>query len=365
MATTFYNSSRLPKELQYMIWECALRPDAPGVHFFKINDMSTFPAEGAVVRDVRLYTLIKMFNLTISVRSTFISMNQITIRKRYQAWWKDGNPSTYEVDSGLWTACKESRYVMEHAFGPCIWPCLRRNLNYPPETVKDETMISFHAVTNKEKGCYSLRPRQDLIVFQIERMPIFYPFNCYRGIDFLVHHELAPDHVGLEFDPVWAEAIIEYHKNPSLSDGVVVVTRLLGATQRCDNLWVIDYNLTRKFNVSRQEGPIERGLMKFQAGNRRFVEVRYDKEDAYKWRDWEKMRKSSSSCCPPAKLEALKLLSQNWTHWPDSRMYTWKKIGLLGWEQIWQRSCGWGIRCQELTGRVIKAGETILFYFAT
>ncbi|CAJ0543187.1 Ff.00g004530.m01.CDS01 [Fusarium sp. VM40] len=51
MATNFFDFSRLPKELRYMIWECALRPDVPGVHF-KMNDkhdMPAFSAEGTVV----------------------------------------------------------------------------------------------------------------------------------------------------------------------------------------------------------------------------------------------------------------------------------------------------------------------------
>lgn len=265
-----------------------LRPDVPGVHFFKMNDthdMPAFSAEGTVVQNVRLYQHIRMFYLVIPVCSTSISMNHSTIRKRNQAWWKDGNPSTYEVDSELWTACKESRYVMEQAFGHFVSPSLRQNPNHPPETVKDDTMISFHAVTNKETRFYSLRPRQDLVVFQIERIPVFYPFNYYRGIDFCGHRKLAPHHVGLEFDPAWAEAIQEYHKDPILSNGGVVVTRLAGAAQRCENLWVIDYNHTRRFDASRQRDLIERELVTFQAGNHCFVEVKYDKEDKYTWRD--------------------------------------------------------------------------------
>lgn len=329
MATTFFDFSRLPKELRYMIWECALRPDVPGVHFFKMNDthdMPAFSAEGTVVQNVRLYQHIRMIYLVIPVCSTSISMNHSTIRKRNQAWWKDGNPSTYEVDSGLWTACKESRYAMEHAFGHFVCPSLRQNPNHPPGTVKDDTMISFHAVTNKEKRFYSLRPRQDLIVFQIERMPVFYPFNYYR--------KLAPHHVGLEFDPAWAEAIQEYNKDPILSNGAVVVTRLVGAAQICENLWVIDCSLTRRFDASRQKDPIERELVTFQAGSHRFVEFKYDEEDNYTRRDWEEVHKSSRNCRAPATLKALKLLSRNWTHWPGSSMYQRKKVRLLGWKQI-------------------------------
>lgn len=223
-----------------MIWGCALRPDVPGVHFFKMNDthdMPAFSAEGIVVQNVRLYQRIRVFCLLILVYSTSISMNHLTIRKRNQAWWKDGNPSTYEVDRGLWTACKELRCAMEHDFGQFVCPSLRQTPYHPPGTVKDDTMISFHAVTNKEKRFYLLWPRQDLVVFQIERMPMFYPINYYRGIDFLEHRELASHHVGLEFDSAWAETIQEYRKDPILSDGGVVVTRLAGAAQRCENLW--------------------------------------------------------------------------------------------------------------------------------
>jgi hypothetical protein len=44
--------------------------------------------------------------------------------------------------------------------------------------------------------------------------------------------------------------------------------------------------------------------MTFQAGNRRFVEVKYDQEDVYTWREWEEIRKHSSDCRRPASLEA-------------------------------------------------------------
>ncbi|SPJ74530.1 uncharacterized protein FTOL_04261 [Fusarium torulosum] len=179
MATTFYNFSRLPKELRYMIWERALRPDVPGVHFFKMNDITVFPAQATVVQNVRLYRYIRTLCLALPVRSIHYTNESLNgTQKGAQTWWKDGNPSTYEED------------------------------------------------------------------------------------------------------------------------------------------------------------PIERELMTFQAGNRRFVEVKYDKEDVYTWREWEEIRKRNSNCRRPASLEALKRLSQNWIYWPASNMYPWKKIRLLGWEQI-------------------------------
>lgn len=154
-----------------MIWERALRPDVPGVHFFKMNDITVFPAQATVVQNVRLYRYIRTLCLTLPVRSIHYTNESLNgTQKGAQTWWKDGNPSTYEVDSGLWTACKESRYVIEHAFRHYIWLGLRRNPNDLPETMKDDTMISFHATTNTKKRCYSIRPRQNLLVFQLERI---------------------------------------------------------------------------------------------------------------------------------------------------------------------------------------------------
>lgn len=83
---------------------------------------------------------------------------------------------------------------------------------------------------------------------------------------------------------------------------------------------MIDYNLTRRFDASRKQDPVERELVVFQAGNHRFVEVKCDKEDNYKWRDGEEIHKSSRNCQAPATLKALKLLSRNWIHWPGSSM---------------------------------------------
>jgi hypothetical protein len=151
---------------------------------------------------------------------------------------------------------------MEHTFRLGTWSGLRRNPNDPPEPMKDDTMISFHATTETEKRYYLIRPRQDLFVFQLQRIILPVTFNYCLRVAFFGPRELKPHHVGLEFDPAWADAIREYHKDPMFYEADFI-TLLAGLAARCDNLWVIDYNLTRRFDASRQESPIERELMTF------------------------------------------------------------------------------------------------------
>jgi hypothetical protein len=65
-------------------------------------------------------------------------------------------------------------------------------------------------------------------MFQLERMPFLSCFNNYRGIAFFGRHELKSHHVGLEFDPAWADAIRQYHRDPILRDGEDFITQLAG-----------------------------------------------------------------------------------------------------------------------------------------
>ncbi|KAI0837127.1 hypothetical protein F5Y06DRAFT_272053 [Hypoxylon sp. FL0890] len=110
--TTFHPFSELPKELRDLIWDAAIRRDVPSAHFFTawdgMHDASIFP---------------NMVELSVAGRGVDhgvpcgLAAPRCNRAEPHCASWFDNNPSVYMEDSGLWTACKESREAMIRRFG--------------------------------------------------------------------------------------------------------------------------------------------------------------------------------------------------------------------------------------------------------
>ncbi|KAK3496772.1 uncharacterized protein B0T23DRAFT_372643 [Neurospora hispaniola] len=115
--TTFHPFPKLPWELRYDIWDLVIRPlDRPGVHIFCIEERKLEDSEpkecDVICGPIPLES--GDSNLHISVPAATMSSGPA------------GNVSTYMIDGGLWTACKESRAVMERVFRHQMWDPKRR-----------------------------------------------------------------------------------------------------------------------------------------------------------------------------------------------------------------------------------------------
>ncbi|KAM6530213.1 hypothetical protein FALCPG4_008338 [Fusarium falciforme] len=117
MATTFDRFSDLPRELRDEIRRFAIRTTRPGVHIFRLyND---FKDDHAGARD--------------SLSSARFFTGQCLAEPSWDRYFHstntdcgDRNVSTYLIDGGLWTACKESRLLMEKRFRNSEWGYLRK-----------------------------------------------------------------------------------------------------------------------------------------------------------------------------------------------------------------------------------------------
>ncbi|SPJ85375.1 uncharacterized protein FTOL_11156 [Fusarium torulosum] len=171
--STFHQFSDLPRELRDTIWSFAIRDDNPGVHIF-----------GDFDNKKRHY-----FNSLDENRS-------------------DENVSTYLIDGGLWTACKESRLIMERHFRQSEWPKeLQCDKYYGSLTKGHFNMPATGYFQGGELHCLKVFPHKDLFVLQLDdiarygwcpgdlKSPLGKNLRGYKGVR----------HLAIEYRPEWAE----------------------------------------------------------------------------------------------------------------------------------------------------------------
>ena len=117
MAAEFHFFPFLPWELRNQIWKLAIRPALPGAHVFRFSDA------GASEQDGPDHESSDDDNSYISksrLAAPQCLPKGVDFSPAAQAAapisWTLNNPSTYLIDSGLWTACKESLLVIEKEF---------------------------------------------------------------------------------------------------------------------------------------------------------------------------------------------------------------------------------------------------------
>jgi len=109
-----------------MIWKFAVRPTLPGAHVFRVynsDDSKHADPQHETTRDHRYISDHALFCWGLQPR---LAAPQCLPRRvggfdpSTQAAapisWTRNNPSAYLIDSGLWTACKESLVVIEQEF---------------------------------------------------------------------------------------------------------------------------------------------------------------------------------------------------------------------------------------------------------
>lgn len=87
--------------------------------------------------------------------------------------WDANNPSAYLVASGLWTACKQSRQVMQETYETVIWDAYRHmfpdQVKFAPDTERDELArmpATLHVRDRGKDRYFTVFPNDDLFYFQ-------------------------------------------------------------------------------------------------------------------------------------------------------------------------------------------------------
>ncbi|KAF4982952.1 hypothetical protein FZEAL_1522 [Fusarium zealandicum] len=188
--------------------------------------------------------------------------------------------SAYLIDGGLWTACKESRLVMEQQFECQKWDSERRDSirNHRGWQRFTERMpaTGYFATDDPHKHYFTVFPHQDLFLLHYEDLkntpwnkinwdiPIGSTLRGFGGLR----------NLALIYNPEWGDQVIKAEPATNELDIVQTLVQAAFDAEYADTIWFIDYSLKRKVMAPtlKQSGRMSRAKT-FYASDRRFVEV--------------------------------------------------------------------------------------------
>ncbi|KND89048.1 hypothetical protein TOPH_06352 [Tolypocladium ophioglossoides CBS 100239] len=276
--TTFHPFPTLPAELRHQIWDLAVREDRPGVHFFILSNLEQDEHKPDQAHDISVCR----YPLVVATGRSWNATSPL---------YNSGYLSTYMADSGMWTACQESRQAMERKFKTAYWRSRRDNLDLGTLStgVGLENSPSTLAVrVANEQRYISIFPEVDLFLLQPSD-PRSINWNCIQAETPLLSLSggLKVNNLAFEFQPhdkSWEIAIDDdFCRMDTL---VGCVARTAGDPSFIGNIWFIDHRLQR-VAASPQLGnsdadqrqyskDCDDGRCEFYSNDCRFVEVRKD-----------------------------------------------------------------------------------------
>ncbi|KAK6215073.1 hypothetical protein QIS74_08092 [Colletotrichum tabaci] len=273
---TFHGFPLLPGEVRNQIWDLAVRPaHFRGVHYFSILELELQEASETFASQLIWGDA---YN---SLGATWLTDDGLSSLGRAPS-----NPSTYAIDWGLWTACKESRSFMCHRYGVAKWADFLRRQQEKEERDQQqkelrrekpgsEEIPATFALKNEDFfHSLALFPRYDLIALQLNGNYWLFGMALRR----LALRPRILDltdiyHIAIEFDPSWSVNELEQYQrevegeiegeedrlDPKLYDTYdnLVDIRRRGILKKT-TLWFIDNSLRCKAAVV-DEGCTELG----------------------------------------------------------------------------------------------------------
>ncbi|KAI3398064.1 hypothetical protein diail_9928 [Diaporthe ilicicola] len=273
----FHLFGQLPQELQDLIWDLAIRDDGPGAHFFTIYDAA---------KD--LNSVVGPAQVVHATSATHVSAHRVGFaapqrRGTSHLSWTHGNISDYLTDSGLWTACRDSRMRMLSRFRPAeTSPQVSRRTVPADLGAVDRARRSPMATVNMqfqgedgERRYLTIRPSSDLLCLQpagggslvseatTDQWRYITDFPVLRWPTPGGHRMGEPSrlrNIAVEFDRARGP-------NPwvcPLRSWVRLWLRLSHAEHVAglENFWLIDYSLARRYKAAGDR----RGRRTFRAG---------------------------------------------------------------------------------------------------
>ncbi|RYP06042.1 hypothetical protein DL764_003405 [Monosporascus ibericus] len=248
--STFTRFAKLPKELRDEIWTAAIRPDQPGVHYFTIYNRSD-EKESSTIGDDAAFIMPHPEEPDVPSAVAAPRCNRSEPNARS---WITSNPSTYLIDGGLLTACKESREVMDKHLRALlgvlmtkqVTPILRHSdKNYNQEKDPDAA-VTASFVQHGERRYFRVKPELDLFVLQP------YDFDTlddwwHFGYSAYIFGKPHVGHIALEYGPKWASDFESEVGFSYCADGALgcVSRATTNENTWVENLWFIDYRIRR------------------------------------------------------------------------------------------------------------------------
>ncbi|KIL87353.1 hypothetical protein FAVG1_09057 [Fusarium avenaceum] len=289
--SAFHQFSDLPRELRDMIWGFVIRDDNPGVHIF--SDFDNKKKNVAETRRLMSCGQKSSTYAALSWRHYFDSLDENRSIE---------NVSTYLIDGGLWTACKESRLIMEKHFRQSEWPKAQESDRYYDNLTKENFKLPGTGYfQGDELHCLTVFPHRDLFVLQMDDIardgwctvglnsPLGKNISGYRGVR----------HLAIEYRPEWDEESCHLQDciTRTLIDAIFEIGHDVGT------LWFIDHTLKRSKNAPAFKEITDDSwrMNAFYASDRKFLEVDrfdYPKRKAdwqYVKPRWDKSNRKHSS----------------------------------------------------------------------
>lgn len=312
MATTFHRFSYLPRELRDEIWRFAIRTTRPGVHIFRVDDQSKTSDSTSL--------------------ASFFAGGYLTEPSRDQYFHNpntdcgDRNVSTYLIDGGLWTACKESRLQMEKRFQSSEIDYLRRQqsgrvvfqLWLMPET-------GYFTSSGGARRYFTVLPCRDLFVLQPDLLNKIH--WDWKGL--IIHVELSKwfRHIAIEYDPEWAVRLRQDSQHEGAQRIVQALTSFSLDAYGNARLWLVDHSIKRKKDAPAfKEVPSGNSTNAFYASDRKFLEVECGSE-APNLDHWECTQQVTEEDYDDSSIHFLSLLRSGVDDSYDC-------FGLLGWDDL-------------------------------
>ncbi|KAJ4320393.1 hypothetical protein N0V84_005887 [Fusarium piperis] len=289
MNNTFQRFPCLPPELRDQIWKFALRNSIPGVHVFKIYNAVLDNGVDNNIDVMSGYESHDCQRLAAPDRKE----NSSTGSQNTDGTQNLDNPSTYLIDGGVWTACRESRYAAQRHFGLFKWRSL-----YEKDPERFQHMSTREKLDMPATGCFASKdpysfavfPNRDLFIFRPHDIRTIGPRDPSQYACIGAHWQgfRGFQHIALEYDREWADKLHDVF-SPELDDVIRSIVRL-GYHTAGDKLWFIDYTLKRRHEAAVESSPSEnRERATFYMEGKRFVEVDCSANSLENWECTERV----------------------------------------------------------------------------
>ncbi|EWZ79235.1 hypothetical protein FOWG_16600 [Fusarium oxysporum f. sp. lycopersici MN25] len=243
MFDSFHCFRNLPVELQIEIWSSAVRPAKAGIQIFSLSSghRSQPHEDGASEAP-----WVDSYYLTAPKWAFGPKSSRVNGFDEITASWTNNNLSTYLIDSGLWSACKQSHHVMRNILGPTKPIAIRTKMRCG----RSNANMDAPGSDSSQQPIIIVSPSQDLFILQLDDLDMFswslledvLPNNTAQGV-------LRIPHVGWQYHPSWAASLHAsswIRSLDSLCCYIVYGARFGGL----ETLWLINYRIKRKHWVS-------------------------------------------------------------------------------------------------------------------
>ncbi|KAF4464125.1 hypothetical protein FALBO_9038 [Fusarium albosuccineum] len=330
MNDIFHHFGDLPKELRDEIWNLAVRPDRPGAHIFKLYDKRNETVHEKK-RVNSSYCNLATYRLAAPSCKKHAEVGKICESGNTTQSRRGNNMSTYIIDGGLWTACKESRETMKRRFKPQQQNQTQTGFEPLAERYEDFPFVPatsfFPGGDGGNDWFFTVVPHRDLFVLQHpdlslewERLGACLPFrttiNGYRGMD----------NLAFEYNPEWG---VETEDGDEAFDILLRVVNAALDLYPSIKIWFLDHNLRRERGAPTEDQSEEGAI--FYASDRRFREVNHATKG---WRYIDQRPERTTSLGFIYKLEDLIQDEWDWWEYHEGSFVQTCEVGLLGWESL-------------------------------